>query len=136
MSNRKQIFVGSLRATGALDLLAVVAVIAPRKWIAISHQMLGMGEFPSSPVAGYLARSTSIWYAAFGFLLWFVSFDVERYSQLIQCLAWMMVAQGFLILGIDLAEGMPVWWTVIEGPCSAFLGAGLLLFHRWSRTKE
>lgn len=124
-----------LRATGAFDLLAVVAVIAPRKWIAASHQMLGMGEFPSAPVAGYLARSTSIWYGAFGLLLWFVSFDVERYSPLITCLAWMMIGQGLVILGIDLAEGMPGWWTLLEGPCSAFLGVQLLLLNRWSRMK-
>lgn len=126
-----------LRTTGSIDLLAVVAVVAPRKWIADSHQMLGMDEFPSEPIAGYLARSTSIWYAAFGLLLWFVSFDVERYSPLISCLAWMMIGQGIVILGIDLAEGMPGWWTLLEGPCSAVLGVGLLLLlKRWSGTKK
>ena len=127
---RKQFLAGMLRVTGGLDLLAFTAVIAPRSWIENSHRMLGMGDFPSQPIAGYLARSISIWYAAFGLLLWFVSFDVGKYSVLITCLAGMMIGQGLMILSVDLAEGMPGWWTLLEGPCSAGLGFGILGLQR------
>ena len=121
---------GLLRAIGLLDLFALLAVIAPRSWIDECHQLLGMGRFPIEPITGYLARSTSFWYASYGILLWFVSSDVEKHSQLITCLAWIMLAQGFVIVGIDIGEGMPNWWTVIEGPCCVGLGASLLMAQR------
>ena len=132
VQNRNRFLVVMLRAMGLLDLFALLAVIAPRTWISASHQWLGMGDFPNEPIAGYLARSTSIWYAAYGLLLWFVSTDVGRYSPLIRCLAWMMIAQGIVIIGVDVAEKMPTWWTALEGPCSAGLGIGLLMLHRWT----
>ena len=128
--NNRRLLAGLLRAIGLLDLFALFAVIAPRKWIDDSHQLLGMGLFPVEPIAGYLARSTSFWYATYGILLWFVSYDVERNSQLITCLAWVMVAQGFVVIGIDIAEGMPGWWTTIEGPSCIGLGASLILVQR------
>jgi hypothetical protein len=130
MSDRNQFLVWMLRVMGGFDLLAFVAAIAPRSWISQSHQMLGMGDFPIEPIAGYLARSTSIWYATYGMFLWFVSFDVEKYSLLITCLAWIMIGQGLMILSVDLAEGMPGWWTALEGPCSSGLGLGVLVLQR------
>lgn len=119
-----------LRTIGLFDLLALIAVVSPRKWIAETHSMLGMGGFPIEPIAGYLARCTSIWYASYGMLLWFVSFDAEKYSLLITCLAWTMFVQGFVVAGIDVSEGMPHWWTVLEGPCCSGLGISLLVLQR------
>ena len=121
-----------LRAIGLIDLIALLAVISPRSWIALSHDSLGLGTFPDAPITGYLARCTSIWYASYGLLLWFVSFDVQKYSLLITCLAWTMFIQGFIVVGIDLAEGMPGWWIALEGPCCSGLGASLLLLQRSS----
>jgi len=119
-----------LRAIGLLDLVALIAVFSPLSWIAEIHRSLGMGEFPTDPIAGYLARCTSFWYATYGMLLWFVSYDVQKYSQLITYLAWAMFAQGLIVVGIDLAAGMPGWWTSLEGPCCSGLGASLLLLQR------
>lgn len=121
-----------LRAIGFFDLIALAAVFSPRSWIETSHQMLGMGTFPAEPIAGYLARCTSIWYASYGLLLWFISCDVRRYSALITFLACAMLAQGFVIVWIDLGEGMPIWWTCLEGPCCSGLGACLLALQRSS----
>ena len=42
----------------------------------------------------------------------------------------MMVVQGLVVVGIDLAEGMPGWWTTLEGPCCVGLGASLLIVQR------
>lgn len=119
-----------LRAIGLVDLLALLAVLSPRSWIASSHELLGLGTFPTEPIAGYLARCTSIWYASYGLLLWFVSCDIQKYSLLITCLAWTMFVQGFIVVGIDIAEGMPDWWITFEGPCCSGLGASLLLLQR------
>ena len=129
MSNRDRWLKWMLRAIGALDFIAICAVVAPRDWIASSHQWLGLGEFPNEPIAGYLARCTSVWYASYGMLLWFISCDVQKYSFLITCLAWTLFAQGLIVIGIDIAEGMPIWWTAFEGPCCSGLGAILLLLN-------
>lgn len=118
-----------LRTIGTLDLIALTAVFSSRNWIASSHEMLGMGLFPDAAIAGYLARCTSIWYASYGLLLWFVSCDTEKYSQLITGLACVMFVQGFAVTGIDTVEGMPGWWIALEGPCCSGLGAGLLLLQ-------
>ena len=129
MLNRQRYLVWLLRGIGLLDLLAIMAVVAPRTGIAFSHQLL----VPHEPIAGYLARSISIWYASYGLLLWFVSYDINHNSRLITCLAWMMMVQGVIVSGIDLAEGMPLWWTGLEGPCSLGLGLGILSLHDWTR---
>ncbi len=119
-----------LRVIGLIDLMALLAVFSPRLWMAHSHESLGLGTFPDDPITGYLARCTSIWYASYGLLLWFVSCDVQKYSLLITCLAWTMFIQGFIVMGIDVVEGMPGWWIALEGPCCAGLGASLLLLQR------
>lgn len=124
-----------LRTIGLLDLLALTAVFSSRAWIAGSHEWLGMGSFPDAPIASYLARCTSIWYASYGLLLWFVSCDTEKYSQLITCLGCIMFLQGFAVMGIDVAEGMPGWWIALEGPCCSGLGAGLLLLQWGARPR-
>lgn len=136
VTKNRRFLVGLLRAIGLLDLLALLAVISPRGWIEECHQSLGMGSFPVEPITGYLARSTSLWYASYGMLLWFVSSDVEKNSQLIACLAWIMVVQGFVVVGIDIAEGMPGWWTAIEGPCCIGLGASLLIAQGPLKSKK
>ena len=111
-------------------MIAVLAVVSPRSWIERVHLSLGLGSLPTEPIVGYLARCTSIWYVTYGLLLWFISFDVERYTILIMFIALTMFAQGLIVMGIDLAEGMPWWWIALEGPCCSGLGAGLLFHNR------
>lgn len=115
-----------LRMLGLINFAAVVAVAAPRGWIARCHELLGMGPFPVESIAGYLARSTSLWFASFGVLLWFVSCDVVRYRGLIVFLGWAMIVQGICMMGIDWIERMPGWWIAIEGPTCLLLGASIL----------
>lgn len=119
-----------LRGLGVVNVAAAGAVIAPRRWLAECHEWIGLGTFPSAPIAGYLARSTSLWFASFGVLLWFVSRDIERYSSLIVFLGWAMMVQGVVVLGIDCAEGLPLWWIAMEGPTCVMLGIGLLSLLR------
>lgn len=130
MSNRGRVLIGMLRAIGLLDMVAVLAVVSPRAWIGRIHLSLGMGALPAEPIVGYLARCTSIWYVTYGLLLWVISFDIERYAFLITCVAVTMFVQGLIMVGIDLAEGMPWWWVALEGPCCSGLGAMLLILNR------
>ena len=129
MSQRTRGLVVLLRLLGLLDFCALIAVVAPRAWIVASHEWLGLGAFPTGPLVEYLARCTSIWYASYGLLLWFVSCDVERSARLILFLSCLLIAQGVVIVGIDLAAGMPGWWTVFEGPCCSGLGAILFVLQ-------
>jgi len=124
----------ALRLLGLLDLCAFAAVVAPRAVIAASHEWLGLGAFPQEPIAGYLARCTSIWCGMYGLLLWFVASDVVRYSRLILLMGSAMIVQGIALVAIDLTEGLPSWWTATEGPCCSILGAILLALRRRERT--
>ncbi len=125
--NRDRWLIGMLRLISVTTFVAIVVVFFPRSWIVECHRMIGLGEFPEDPVVGYLARSTSLWYAIFGLFTWFVSCDVQKYALLIRCLGWTMVIQGLIYLGIDAAEGLPSWWIISEGPCCSALGISVLV---------
>lgn len=43
---RDRSLVITLRALGAFDMLAFVAVLMPRAWIAFTHESIGLGDFP------------------------------------------------------------------------------------------
>jgi hypothetical protein len=114
-----------LRLIGAVDCLAIVAVLMPRPLIESISLRLGFAPFPSGPLAEYLARSTSLLYALHGALLLFVAGEVVRYWGLIRWLGWLAAVHGALMLVIDLQLGMPGWWCLVEGP--TFAASGLLL---------
>jgi hypothetical protein len=119
-----------LRFFGCVDLLALAAVVMPRAWMARGHAWAGLGEVPAAPLVGYLARSASLLYALHGATVLFISFDLPRYSRLVTFLAAAALVHGALMLGIDLAEGMPPWWTILEGPAFAATGAVVLVLQR------
>lgn len=115
-----------LRVFGLVDLLALVAVFTPQPWLSEAARLAGLSGLPDDPVVGYLARTASLMYALHGATVLFVSFDVRRYWPLIRCLSWLAPVHGALILGLDVAEGMPVWWTCVEGPAYAVMGLVVL----------
>jgi hypothetical protein len=123
----RRLLVIVLRAFGVLDLAALAAVFLPLRWMAAAHAGLGLGVMPTGPLVGYLARSASVLYALHGALVLFLSFDVRRYWRLIAFLAAAAVLHGAVMLGIDLAEGMPLWWTAGEGLGFAATGVVVLL---------
>ena len=116
-----------LRAFGVLDLCALGAVFLPLRWMAAAHAWLGLGPMPEGPLVGYLARSASALYALHGAAVFFISFDVRRYWRLITFLAAVALLHGAIMLGIDLAERMPMWWTSVEGLGFAATGAVVLI---------
>jgi hypothetical protein len=116
----------ALRILGCVDLVALAAVAMPHGWMARGHAWAGLGELPAAPIVGYLARSISFLYALHGATVLFISFDVDRYRPLITFLAVIALAHGAVMLGIDLAEGMPLWWTAVEGPGFSATGGVVL----------
>jgi hypothetical protein len=120
----------ALRILGLIDLLALFAVIMPRRWMEEGSVWAGLGPLPEGSLVGYLARSASVLYALHGGLILFISFDVERYWRLITFLAIAALVHALLMLGIDLVEGMPTWWTLLEPPGFVATGAIVLILQR------
>lgn len=114
-AQRKKLLILLLRVCGVIDLLALAVSFFPAGWIISLHGHLGMGPFPQETIAFYLARSTSLMYAVHGVLLILISFDVERYGPLLRWLAGLSIVQGFILIVLDLASGMPWWWATSEG---------------------
>jgi hypothetical protein len=119
-----------LRLFGLVDLCALFAVVVPHAWLSDAARAAGLGGLPADPVAGYLARSASLMYALHGATVFFISFDVRRYWPLIRCLALLSPIHGAIVLGLDIAEGMPIWWTCLEGPAFAATGLAVLGLQR------
>jgi len=130
MKNPERLLVWLLRLFGASTLIALGAVFMPHDWMNLIHQRLGMGELPHLPIVGYLTRSISALYALHGALLIFLSLDVRRYLPLVRFLGAASAVMGVLLLGLDLAVGMPVFWTVAEGPPVVALGLVILILAR------
>ena len=86
------------------------------------HRYLGMGELPDAPIVSYLARSLSAFYAAVSAIILFVSFDIRRHRSFVLLWAVVFIAIGFILLGFDLAAGMPTSWTLGEGPRAIVVG--------------
>jgi len=128
MSKQELFFKVFLRIMGSVALLALVAVVMPYSWMNVTHQWLGMGRLPPEPIVGYLARSTSAFYAMLGGLLWLTSFDLHRHKLILCYLGIVMVIFGVALFVIDLLEGMPLYWCLTEGPINVVLG--IVIFMR------
>lgn len=97
-------------------MTAFVAVVLPVEWMATGHRWLGLGDLPRTPIVEYLARSVSALYGFHGILLWIVSGDPLRYRPIVWYVASMNVVFGLVMVVIDAVAGMPLWWTIGEGP--------------------
>ena len=123
-----------LAVTGAGLLLAVVPIFFPASVINYLHQQLGLGEFPNSAIAVYLARSTSLLYAMHGALMFFVSFNLVRYWPLVRLVGHLHVVLGLAMLGIDVSTPMPLYWIIGEGMPVAV--TGMLILWLWNRNNS
>jgi hypothetical protein len=124
-----------LRFVGVGALFALVAVFMPVSWMTATHRWLGLGEMPTSPIVEYLARSLSAFYAVMGALCLVLTTDLERYRPLVRFLGLVFALMSVVLLGIDLAAGMPWWWTASEGPCGVVFGALMCFLARPAHSK-
>jgi hypothetical protein len=120
-----------LRVYGAIDLVALAAVVAPREQLAAMHAAMGLGTLPEGEIVVYLARAMSALCAMYGAVLIYLSLDVVRNANVIRFLAVAAIVHGTAMLVVDLREGMPWWWTAAEGPTFALAGATILVLARW-----
>ena len=119
-----------LRVIGTTSLMALPCSMIPYSWMNAIHQRLGMGELPSQPIVGYLARSTCLFYALLGGLLWTLSFDLRRYRPVLCYTGAAVMGFGLLLWEIDFSEGLPLWWSGAEGPINIAFGAIILIISR------
>jgi hypothetical protein len=126
MPRAEQTLVLVLRLCAAVLLVALGAVVMPFSWMAAVHAGLGLGELPDVPLLGYLTRSISGLYAFHGAMMWFMSRDVRRFAPLLRFQAWCSLVFGTGLLILDLAVGMPWFWTLVEGPFVVAIGVVVL----------
>lgn len=124
-ASRDRIVLFLLRLGGCLMLLAFLAVPLPWSWMDASHRLLGLGPLPEGAIVEYLARSISLLYGVHGGLLLVFSTDIRRYAPAIRFFGAMDMVFGAAVLAIDLEAGMPLFWTLNEGPPVAIVGAVL-----------
>ncbi len=119
-----------LRLSGGITVTAFFAIFLPPEWMATTHRWLGMGEFPASPVTDYLSRSVAALYTMHGGLLLLLSLDVRRHRPLVVYVGLTYVLFGAGMVFIDAFAGMPLYWTLGEGPPVVGLGLTCLYLVR------
>jgi hypothetical protein len=135
MTKTDRVLVILLRIVGVGSLFALLAVFMPSSWMAATHRWLGLGEMPTGPVVEYLARSLSAFYALVGALCLVVAADLERYRPLVRFLGVAFAVMSLILFGVDLAAGMPWWWSASEGPGGVVFGALLFFLARPGHSK-
>lgn len=105
-----------LRLSGIVMLMAFPMTLLPAEWMAVTHRWLGLGQFPASPLVEYLTRSISLLYGFHGGLLVLTASDIRRYRGILVYLIVMNFIFGAAIIAIDRHAGLPLAWTLGEGP--------------------
>ena len=130
MTTRERVLAWILRIVGGLSVTAVVPAVFPFSWLDAIHKWLGLGTLPAEPIVSYLARSLSLFYACYGAVLLYVSRDVREHAKTIAFLAVLMLVFSLFMIGVDVSAGMPVSWTLSEGPPLVVLSLVVLWLAR------
>jgi len=126
MPNHERFLQLFLRIIGTTSLTAAFFVFVPDVWMGAVHERLGLGDLPDAPIVGYLARSTSAFYAMLGGLLWVMSFDLRRHRVVLRYLGFALILFGLALFVIDWQAGLPLWWRFWEGPIVCVFGSVIL----------
>jgi hypothetical protein len=87
--------------SGLAMLGAVLGLVMPVEAMSRTQQWLGLGEFPPSPIAEYLARGLSMMYMVAGVVSIALSTDIRRYRPLLPVFV-VALAAGEICLGLIL----------------------------------
>ncbi len=119
-----------LRWGGSIEMLAFLAVAAPRDWLADIHEGLGMGTMPQEPVVHFLVRQVSLFYGLHGVLLWVLASNVVRFQPVIRFISYTFLLYGPTFFLIDWMSGIPLWWTISDPIVCTIFGFWLLQLNR------
>src|SRR5215204_6156231 len=126
-----------LRLLGVICTLALIPLFAPRSWLDVGHRFLGLGEFPSAPIAEYLARSVSALCTFYGGLLLLLASDVRRFIRVIQYQAIAILILSALGIFAGARAGLPAYLVIADAlGCWLFLLPILVLALRINRESE
>ena len=115
-------------------MLALIPLLMPRSWLNAGHQFLGLGEFPTAPIAEYLARSVSGLCAFYGGLLLLLARDVRRFVSIIRYQAVAMMTLSAIGIFAGVRAGVPALLVIADAlGCWAFLIPILILAARLNR---
>jgi hypothetical protein len=123
-----------LRILGWICVLALIPLVMPRSWLDVGHRYLGLGEFPSAPIAEYLARSVCALCAFYGGLLLLLAGDVRRFLSIIryQAVAIMTLSAVGIFMGVR--AGVPAFLVIADAlGCWILLVPILILAARLNR---
>jgi hypothetical protein len=125
-----------LRVLGGICVLALIPLSAPRSWLDAGHQSLGLGEFPTAPIAEYLARSVSALCAFYGGLLLLLAVDIRRYVNVIKYQAVAIMALSLIGVVAGVRAGVPAYLVIGDAlGCWVFLLPILVLARRFNRER-
>lgn len=133
MTNADRLVMLLLRLAGCLLVTAFGAMFLSTEFMQATHERLGLGAFPKSPLVEYLTRSIAALYGFHGVLVLLVASDLDGYRPLARYVGVMNVAFGIAITAIDLLAPMPPYWTLLEGPPIVMFGVALLWLLRAPR---
>jgi len=66
-------------------------------------------------------------YGIHGAMLLAMASDVAHYRSLVCWYGRVIAVAGLMLVGVDIAESMPVWWTVFEGIAVVGIGVVILM---------
>lgn len=110
-------------------ILATFTVFLPTSWMIATHEFLGLGTFPNSPLTQYLTRSISALYAIHGMLIFSIAIQIKRNWHLVPAIGFTHLFFGIVVCGVGFTAPLPWYWRLAEGPSIAF--AGLLILLAW-----
>ena len=122
-----------LYVMGGMMTAAFLAVVMPTSLMATIADWLGVGPLARSPLTEYLTRSLSAMYGVLGVLHLCLARDVVRYLNLIVVIGWLTVLAGAIMTVVDVAAGMPPFWSWSEGPPTVLTGLAFIWLARRAR---
>jgi hypothetical protein len=115
---------------------AVFAMIMPRSWMDSISEILRVDPLGASPLAGYLARLASALYALHGSTLAIIAWYLPQSLFMVKPIGVATIAFGLAMYWIDLAEGMPVYWSIVEGTALVLGGASFVVMASMVDTRS
>jgi hypothetical protein len=129
-SANERLLVMLLRLGGGVTMTAFLAMLLPTDWMAAAHEWLGLGAFPRAPVVDYLARSVAGLYGFHGVLLLLLARDPVQHRAIVRYIGAMNLIFGGAMVLIDIHAGLPLLWTLAEGPPIVAFGVVVLYLSR------
>jgi len=128
--NEQQLQRFILRLSGAIEILAFIAVVMPRSWMEASHTWVGLGVMPGAPLLMFMIRQASYVYGMHGVSLWVMASDLKRFRPLLILNGISFTLAAGVFFWIDYSSGMPWFWTLSDPIGCGFFGIALLWLNR------